>query len=117
MNLSRHFVLTLLLILSVTITGCLTSSKTLSSLQLDMSKAQVRATMGAPTSARGSIRNKFGQTIEVWEYVLDRGFAPDATYWLYFADDKLVQWGEAGDWKKEADRIYEFRFGKSGTQL
>ena len=27
-----------------------------------------------------------------------------------FVDDKLVQWGEAGDWQKEADRIYELRF-------
>lgn len=117
MSLRQKFLLLLLPFLALAVTGCLTSSKTLSNLQLDMSKAQVRATMGAPTSARGSIRNKFGQTIEVWEYVLDRGFAPDATYWLYFADDKLVQWGEAGDWKKEADRIYEFRFGKSGTQL
>jgi hypothetical protein len=35
-------------------------------------------------------------------------------YWLYFADGRLVQWGEAGDWRREADRIYEFRFGTAG---
>jgi hypothetical protein len=27
-------------------------------------------------------------------------------YWLYFADGRLVQWGEAGDWRREADRIF-----------
>jgi hypothetical protein len=31
-------------------------------------------------------------------------------FWLYFHDGKLVQWGQAGDWRKEADRIYEYRF-------
>jgi hypothetical protein len=31
-------------------------------------------------------------------------------YWLYFADGRLVQWGEAGDWRREADRIYDLRF-------
>ena len=32
-------------------------------------------------------------------------------YWLYFVNGRLAQWGEAGDWRREADRIYEFRFG------
>lgn len=48
---------------------------------------------------------------------LTGGGQPDATYWLYFHDDKLVQWGEAGDWRKESDRIYEYRFGSAGTQI
>jgi hypothetical protein len=33
-----------------------------------------------------------------------------AKYWMYFYDGKLVQWGEAGDWQREADQIYEMRF-------
>ena len=35
-------------------------------------------------------------------------------YCLYFADGRVAQWGEAGDWRREADRIYEFRFGTAG---
>ncbi len=97
--------------------GCLTSAKKLTALQLEMTKAEVKQALGDPVAARGSIRNKFGQVIEVWEYVLDRGGQPDATYWLYFCDGKLAQWGEAGDWRKEADRIYEVRFGRAGNQL
>lgn len=31
-------------------------------------------------------------------------------YWLYFVADELMQWGEAGDRSKDADRIYELRF-------
>ncbi len=38
------------------------------------------------------------------------------SYWLYFYDGKLVQWGQAGDWKKEADRIYEINFA-TGEKL
>jgi len=34
-------------------------------------------------------------------------------YWLYFADGRLGRWGEAGDWRREADRIYEIRFGSA----
>lgn len=89
--------------------GCLTSARNLTRLRLDMPKSEVHSVLGEPTAARGSIRNKFGQVVEVWEYILDRGGAPDGTYWLYFHDDKLIQWGEAGDWKREADRIYELR--------
>ena len=35
-------------------------------------------------------------------------------YWLYFADGRLAQWGQASDWRREADRIYELRFGTAG---
>jgi len=51
----------------------------------------------------------------VWEYRLFKtshaAFTDRPTYyWLYFCEDELVQWGEAGDWEKEADRIYDMRF-------
>jgi hypothetical protein len=104
--------LLLIPILCLFLTGCLTSAKRLTRVHLDMTKDQVTAVLGQPTAARASIRNKYGQVIEVWEYLLDRGLAPDGTYWLYFYDDKLVQWGEAGDWQREADRIYSLRFGQ-----
>ncbi|MDZ7378816.1 MAG: hypothetical protein ONB06_05645 [candidate division KSB1 bacterium] len=101
-----------------------------------MSKNEVVAVLGEPAAARGAIRNKFNQIIEVWEYtfalpsqdsvgqiagkvaltVVTAGvgavmFRPEKkNYWLYFLDDALVQWGEAGDWRTEPERIYEFRF-------
>ena len=105
MKITISLVCSVLLILS----GCMTSASKLTQIHLGLTKAEVKATLGQPTAARGSIRNKFNQTIEVWEYIMDRGGGPDGIYWLYFHDDKLIQWGEAGDWKKEADRIYEIR--------
>jgi hypothetical protein len=94
--------------------ACATTGK-LMNLQLQQTKQEVQTAMGKPTAARGSMTNKYGQVIEVWEYALyktgDDAFYGNRTfYWLYFYNGKLVQWGEAGDWKREADRIYEIRF-------
>jgi hypothetical protein len=101
-----------------------------------MSKAEVTYVMGNYT-VRGAVQNKFGQTVEVWEVQLSQPktateIAGQVTvaaltfgltapvllvpasyknYWLYFVNGRLVQWGEAGDWRREADRIYEVRFG------
>lgn len=119
--------------------GCfstLPKSSQLRQISLDMSKDEVVTALGEPRVVRGSIRNKFNQIVEVWEYTLtlpakdsagqivgktvttvitlgmgaDR-FRPETkNYWLYFVENKLSQWGEAGDWGKEPERIYEFNF-------
>ena len=74
-----------------------------------MTKVQVQSTIGDPDVARGSIINKFGQHIEVWEYdrLVSNWSWETKRMWVYFCDGPLVQWGEAGDWQKEADAIYE----------
>ncbi len=119
--------------------GCATTpvnTHALQSLSLNMSKAEVVKVMGNPSAVRGALKNKYGQTIEVWEYTLNTvnfgqvyleaiavqsGGTPlppgygSTVYWLYFADNRLVQWGQAGDWAKEADRIYEVRFGSNAV--
>lgn len=104
-----------------------------------MDKTQVMKKLGNPSVVRGSIKNNYEQIIEVWEYRVNKGksggqlgrelaltaltfglCAPvllsegeiDA-YWLYFCDGKLVKWGQAGDWNREADIIQEVRFNSS----
>lgn len=127
-----------LFVMVFVISGCVTTStRKLANISLDMSKEEVINGLGEPTVMRGALKNKYNQTIEVWEYKLSKAeagrfwgnlavttmtfgiWAPVAyedqkkdiaNYWLYFYDDKLVQWGQAGDWKKEADRIYDFNF-------
>lgn len=125
--------------LCISLVGCATTRR-LQQISLGMTKDEVVTKIGNPTVVRGCITNKHGQVVEVWEYNLrvkqvgvgevvgktflaictlgislaishprERG-AEKRDYWLYFINDKLVQWGQAGDWKTEADRIYEFRF-------
>ena len=123
------------------VSACVTSSEKLVDVQLGMTKGQVRQVLGDPTVARGAIRNKFGQVIEVWEYrlalpssdtpgqvigksmftVITLGIGAGSfkgerrDYWMYFLGDQLVQWGEAGDWSREPDRIYQFNFAPHPT--
>lgn len=124
------------LLLVILLVGCATPAKHMTRISLGMSKEQVIQNLGNPTVARGAIRNKFDQTVEVWEYRLalpeDEVGSKTATtivtlgigaflfadrdmknYWLYFVEDKLVRWGEAGDWEREASQIYEFKFNPS----
>ena len=105
-------------------------------ISLGMPKGEVLAALGEPAVARGAVKNKFGQVIEVWEYTLSlpsndsigqivgktamtiltfgmlaTEFKPNKkNYWLYFLDNSLVQWGEAGDWRKEPEQLYLHHF-------
>lgn len=101
----------LILICLLLFLACATTGK-LMKLELEMTKKEVVGAMGNPHTVRGSITNKYGQVIEVWEYGLYKpvGYYEPTYYWLFFCEGKLVQWGEAGDWQKVADQIYEIRF-------
>lgn len=131
-------VLILLVALVLGFSSCATtiSSKKLRDISLGMTKGEVKGNIGEPTVSRGAIINKYNQAVEVWEYTLalpthdspgeiigkstltlitfGMGAATfkgeRKNYWLYFLEDKLVQWREAGDWTKETERVYEFNF-------
>ncbi len=80
--------------------------KILQKIEIGMSKDQVRQMVGEPVSVRGAIRNKEGQVVEVWTYILKRpGPHHNENYWLRFVDGKLVQWGQDKDWQREPDYI------------
>lgn len=116
--------------------ACATPAARLQTISLGMTKQEILERLGEPTVARGAIKNKYDQAVEVWEYklalptedsageIIGKSFLTLFTfgmgaatfkgkrnnYWLYFVSDQLVQWGQAGDWRREADRIYEIRF-------
>lgn len=121
-------------------TGCTSDSvpsQRLETISIGMTRQEVVERLGQPRVVRGSIQNKHGQVVEIYEYrftmpvddgrgmkVSKRVFTvatvglgalvldgESREYWLYFHDSRLVQWGEAGDWTREADRIYQFKFG------
>jgi hypothetical protein len=136
---SKKLYLPLILFILFSGYGCISAAPPASELRqvsIGMTKSEIVAAMGEPTVARGGVRNRYGQVIEVWEYTLAlpsqdtagqivgksvftfftlgigaKEFTTEKkNYWLYFYDSKLVQWGEAGDWRTEPERIYEFNF-------
>lgn len=117
---------------SFLVTSCAQYAKEadLDCIKIGMKKEKAMDGMSARGYMRGSLLNKYGDVIEVREYQVEKrnnaGYfvaagilticsfgillplffisPPPDTYWLYFSNDKLVQWGKAGDWK-EAERI------------
>lgn len=85
-------------------------------IKIGMKKEDVLQEMSSPGVMRGSIINKFGQVIDVREYEVSvfRPFIGTQIdfYWLYFCNDKLVQWGKAGDWAEAQRIVYDINFKK-----
>lgn len=134
----RYFMLSVVMPMALA-TACATTPETERLVELDrgLSRAETIERLGASSTAvRGSLENKYGQTVEVLEYTPAQaqspeqgaaaaartddpaglaapapGAAADGAYWLYFVDDTLVRWGRAGDWDETAERIYQIHFG------
>jgi hypothetical protein len=127
----RYFVIALLL----STAGCAVQTNDtgdLINLSLGMDQSEVEEEVGPPSAVRSAMTNKYGQTIHVWEYRLGpkthalQDFLAGPVgrqelarvrrdYWLYFVDDTLIRWGEAGDWQQTADHLYDIRFGTDGA--
>lgn len=97
---------------STILTGCAAyKSINLFNLKIGMAKHEVVRAIGKnPDNLIGAKQYSDG-TVEVLQYSRYDHWASQLQerYWLYFFNDKLIQWGRPGDWQKEADRIYEIR--------
>jgi len=108
-------------ILGVLVNGCgvfiplAKNTNKLSKLSLNMTTEEVKEAIGEPDEVRGALN----QTV-TWQYNLynksdaietfGAGFflltiswwipPPSQSYWLYFQNGRLTQWGRAGDWKE-----------------
>jgi hypothetical protein len=121
---SRYFLKITLLVFTLPflVSGCAKSIRPskLETISIGMEKSEVINRLGKPSILRGSLINTFGQEIEVLEYKINRNTfwsalatPPDLNieeYWLYFYNNKLVQWCKAGHWTKEATHISITRF-------
>jgi hypothetical protein len=87
----------------------------LSRISIGMTKGQVAANLGQPVNVVGAKQYADG-SVEVLQYGWDtnqmwdgRPGAPGRAYYLYFFNDRLMQWGPAENWESKADDIYENR--------
>lgn len=87
--------------------------KAFMNISIGMTKETIIEQISKPDIIRGSMINNSNQIVEVWEYKVEAErflFYFPESYWLYFHDNKLIQWGKSGDWDKTADNIQEVRF-------
>ncbi len=112
--------------------SCTTPLEKLKYAHLGMSQEDVTTNIGRPAVVRGTVVNRFGQEVEVWEYRLVYPDHSDTEtfkivfstltfgagspvwlvqntqpFWFYFVDSRLARWSEAGDWEAEKERLYE----------
>jgi len=70
-----------------------------------MTPDEVRDRIGDPYTIRAAKVFEDGRSTEIWEYSPSFAINPK-TFWIYFEDQKVVQWGQPGDFS-----------GKSGSNV
>jgi len=83
-------------LLALAAVGCRTPSRHTKDLRLGMTPDEVKDVMGDPTVVRASKVYDDGQTQVVWEYLARFQFNAK-NFWIYFENDRMVQWGQPGD--------------------
>lgn len=78
--------------------GCSTPAKKVKDMQLGMTPGEVENIMGKPNTIRASKVYVDGQISSVWEYHPRFFEFNPKTFWVTFQNDRVVQWGEPGDW-------------------
>lgn len=84
--------------------GCSSPAKKIKNLELGMTPDEVRNEMGNPFTIRAAKVFEDGQVTEVWEYQPRFMELNPKTFWIYFENRKVVQWGEPGDFAGKSGR-------------
>lgn len=96
--------LLILLTLSAMVAGCGTPSAKVARLRLGMTPEEVIDQIGKPTTIRAAKVYEDGQTLMVWEYLAGPIAVNPKNYWVFFENDRVVQWGEPGDFAGKTGR-------------
>jgi hypothetical protein len=101
--------------LALVLGACASWNVDVHKLQLGMEPEAVRDAIGDPFTIRAA-KVYEGEQIyaEVWEYLPPWFTWTPKTYWVYFENGKVVQWGEPGDFTgKTVPAILEYNPNKS----
>lgn len=105
----------LLVGLALSAVGCSSPSKKVKELRLGMTPEEVRDRIGDPYTIRAAKVFDDGNSTEIWEYTPSFAINPK-TYWVYFENNKVVQWGQPGDFAGKAGQsvpVEEYKAFKS----
>ena len=79
------------------LSSCATPARKIKNVKLGMTPEEVRKVMGDPYTIRAAKIYEDGEWAEVWEYLPPPLTLNPKTFWIYFENGKVVQWGEPGD--------------------
>ncbi len=102
------------LVMTLGLSACASWNVNVSKLQLGMEPEAVREAIGKPFTVRASKIYKDQEFAEIWEYLPPVFTWTPKTYWVYFQNGKVVQWGEPGDFSgSTAAAVREYNANKS----
>lgn len=93
--------------------ACASWNIDVSKLQLGMEPEAVREAIGDPFTIRAAKVYEDEEWTEVWEYLPPTFTWEPKTYWIYFENGKVVQWGEPGDFTGSPATVREYNPNKS----
>ena len=76
--------------------GCSSPADKIVNMRLGMTPDEVMDTMDEPTTIRAAKVYEDGQTQQIWEYKHSFALEPK-DFWIFFENEKVVQWGQPGD--------------------
>ncbi len=85
-------------------TGCSTSNVNVSKLKLGMTPDEVIKQIGKPYTIRAAKVYVDNEWTELWEYLPPVFTWHPKTYWIFFENGKVVQWGEPGDFSTGTEK-------------
>ena len=100
--------------LALGLSACASWNVNVGKLQLGMEPEAVREAIGKPFTIRAAKVYEGEEFAEVWEYLPPAFTWTPKTYWVYFQNGKVVQWGEPGDFSgSTAAAVKEYNPNKS----
>lgn len=101
--------------LAMMLSACASWNVDVYKLRLGMEPEEVRDAIGNPFTVRAAKVYEGEQlAAEVWEYLPPWFTWTPKTYWVYFENGKVVQWGEPGDFTgKTVPTVLEYNPNKS----
>ena len=102
------------LALAFSLSACASWNVKVEKLQLGMEPEAVQEAIGKPFTIRAAKVYQGEEWAEVWEYLPPVFTWNPKTYWVYFENGKVVQWGEPGDFSGTiAPAVREYNPNKS----
>lgn len=103
------------MVLAFSLSACASWNVDVERLQLGMEPEAVREAIGKPFTIRAAKVYEGDEWSEIWEYLPPWFTWTPKTYWVYFENGKVVQWGEPGDFTgSAASAVREYNPSKSG---